>query len=75
MTTQAVKTGTGTVVMSARANALAERLEQGIDALVAFAGGRGDAEWQTRIPHDGRKVGVVVHHVASVLPIASLTTR
>jgi hypothetical protein len=51
------------------ANALADRLEQGANALAAFAGGLTDAEWQTRVPKDGRKVGVVVHHVASVYPI------
>jgi len=51
------------------ANALADRLEQGADALAAFASGLTDAEWQTRVPKDGRKVGVVVHHVASVYPI------
>ena len=51
------------------ANALADRLEQGAKALAAFAGGLTDAEWQTRVPKDGRKVGVVVHHVASVYPI------
>ena len=51
------------------ANALADRLEQGADALAAFAGGLTDQEWQTRVPKDGRKVGVVVHHVASVYPI------
>ncbi|MES1262130.1 MAG: DinB family protein, partial [Acidobacteriota bacterium] len=28
-----------------------------------------EAEWQTRLPRDGRKVGVVVHHVASMYPI------
>jgi hypothetical protein len=27
------------------------------------------AEWQIPIPKDGRKVGVVVHHVASMYPI------
>ena len=51
------------------ANALADRLEHGANALAAFAGGLTDAEWQTRVPKDGRKVGVVVHHVASVYPI------
>jgi hypothetical protein len=51
------------------ANALADRLEQGANALAAFAGGLSDQEWQTRVPKDGRKVGVVVHHVASVYPI------
>src|SRR5262249_52550014 len=28
-----------------------------------------EAEWQMRLLKDGRKVGVVVHHVASVYPI------
>jgi hypothetical protein len=28
-----------------------------------------EAEWNTPLPGDGRKVGVVVHHVASVYPI------
>ena len=28
-----------------------------------------EAEWQTRVPGDGRKVGVIVHHVASVYPL------
>ena len=52
-----------------RANALAERLEQGVRTLIATASALTEAEWQTRIPKDGRKVGVVVHHVASVYPI------
>ena len=57
------------VAASARAEALAYRLEQGIDALIAFATTLTDKQWQTAIPKDGRKVGVVVHHVASVFPI------
>jgi hypothetical protein len=52
-----------------RANALAHRLEQGARALAEFAAGLSDAAWQTRVPKDGRKVGVTVHHVASVYPI------
>jgi hypothetical protein len=52
-----------------RANALADRLEQGARALAAFASGLTDEQWQTRVPKDGRKVGVTVHHVASVYPI------
>lgn len=55
--------------MSARSEALAARLEAGAAALAAFAATLSDTEWQTRLPHDGRKVGVVVHHVASVYPI------
>src|SRR5215470_6941825 len=54
---------------SRQANALAERLEQGARALAALATSLTDAQWQTRIPHDGRKIGVVVHHVASMYPI------
>ena len=56
-------------VSTSRANLLADRLEEGARALAAFAGGLSDAEWQTRIPKDGRKIGVVVHHVASVYPL------
>jgi hypothetical protein len=52
-----------------RADALANRLEEGARALASFASGLTEAEWQTRIPKDGRKVGVVVHHVASVYPL------
>ncbi|MEP7115951.1 MAG: DinB family protein [Acidobacteriota bacterium] len=60
---------TGTTAVNARAEALATRLEQGAAALAAFAAGLTEAQWQTRLPKDGRKVGVVVHHVASVYPL------
>jgi len=52
-----------------RSDALAGRLESGAAALVAFAETLSEAEWQTRLPKDGRKVGVVVHHVASMYPL------
>jgi hypothetical protein len=53
-----------------RAGALADRLEHGARALATFASALTDAEWQTRVsPTDGRKIGVVVHHVASVYPL------
>jgi hypothetical protein len=55
--------------MSQRTNALADRLEQGARALATFASGLTDAQWQARVPKDGRKVGVIVHHVASVYPL------
>ena len=55
--------------MSARSNILADRLEQGARALAAFAVSLTDTEWQLATPRDGRKVGVIVHHVASVYPI------
>jgi hypothetical protein len=54
---------------SRRAAALAERLERGAAALVSFAEGISDAEWEVRVPKDGRKVGVIVHHVASMYPL------
>lgn len=69
MTSTAVATPSVTPAACARANALAERLEQGAAALIAFARGLTDAQWQARVPGDGRKVGVVVHHVGSVYPI------
>ena len=55
--------------MSQRTNALADRLEQGARGLATFASALTDAQWQTRVPKDGRKVGVIVHHVASVYPL------
>ena len=55
--------------MSHRSEALAVRLEAGAAALAAIASTLSEAEWQTRLPKDGRKVGVVVHHVASMYPI------
>jgi hypothetical protein len=54
---------------SRRANALAERLEQGAGTLEAVASSLTDAMWQRRIPGDGRKIGVVVHHVATMYPL------
>ncbi len=55
--------------MSTRTNALADRLEHGARELAAFARGLTPAEWQVRVPGDGRKVGVVVHHVATMYPL------
>ena len=52
-----------------RADALAERLEQGARALAALAGALAAEQWRLPIPRDGRSVGVVVHHVASMYPI------
>jgi len=52
-----------------RADALADRLEQGARALADFAGSLTDAQWKTRCMPDGRTVGVIVHHVGFVYPI------
>jgi hypothetical protein len=58
-----------TLTASRRAQALADRLEQGARELAAFAAGLTDAQWQTRVPHDGRTVGITVHHVANMYPL------
>src|SRR5256885_1372541 len=38
-------------------------------AVASFASTLTEEEWQTEVPHDGRKVGVTVHHVASMYPL------
>ena len=58
-----------TAILNRRSEALATRLEKGATALAAFAATLSEVEWQTLLPGDGRKVGVVVHHVASMYPI------
>jgi len=55
--------------MSKRSEALANRLEQGAAALANFAAGLTEQEWEIRTPKDGRKIGVIVNHVASVYPV------
>jgi hypothetical protein len=54
---------------SSRASALADRLEQGAVALATLARTLSPEQWQTRVPGDGRSIGVVVHHVASMYPL------
>jgi hypothetical protein len=55
--------------MNNRSEALAARLEAGATALAAFAATLSETEWQTPLPKNGRKIGVVVHHVASMYPV------
>jgi DinB family protein len=55
--------------MTARSEVLAARLEAGAGALARYAAALTEAEWRLRIPHDGRPVGVVVHHVATMYPL------
>jgi len=57
-----------TNTMNTRANALADRLERGVSALSTFANQLTTAEWEAPVPKDGRSIGVVIHHVASVFP-------
>lgn len=54
---------------SRRARALAGRLEQGARELETLACRLTQDQWETRIPGDGRTIGVVVHHVASMYPL------
>ena len=55
--------------MNQRSNNLATRLEQGAVALANLAESLTDFEWRTRVPGDGRKIGVIVHHVATMYPL------
>jgi len=56
--------------MSRRTQSLADRIEEGAAGLAAFAEGLSEAEWRTPVSvSDGRSVGVIVHHVATVYPI------
>jgi hypothetical protein len=57
------------MINNTRAEALAGRLELGAEALTALASELTDSEWHAPVPGDGRKIGVVVHHVASVYPL------
>jgi hypothetical protein len=52
-----------------RSACLAERLERGARELADFARALTDAEWRLATPGDGRPVGVIVHHVATVYPL------
>jgi hypothetical protein len=55
-----------THVRSAR---LADRLQAGARALMDFARPLSEHHWRTAVPGDGRRVDVIVHHVASVYPL------
>jgi hypothetical protein len=55
--------------MQARAHILAERVAHGAHKLIAFAEGLSDVEWQAVCMDDGRTVGVLIHHVATALPL------
>jgi hypothetical protein len=55
--------------MSKRTEVLAQRLEQGVRELTELARSLSDEQWQARVPRDGRKIGVTVHHVATMYPI------
>lgn len=55
--------------MSRRAEALADRILDGARRLASFAESLSESDWRTPVPGDGRPIGVMVHHVASVYPL------
>jgi hypothetical protein len=64
---EVIVTKTGT---RARAQHLADRIEQGAATLAAFAEGLSEAEWRKPVSEtDRRPIGVIVDHVAFVYPI------
>jgi hypothetical protein len=58
-----------TLHSAGRAGNLAARLERGARALAELARSLTDTEWHTSLPGDGRTIGVIVHHVASIYPL------
>jgi SAM-dependent methyltransferase len=57
---------------SRRAGLLADRIEEGATRLAVFASGLTEEEWNTPVIEggkEGRSVGTVVNHVASIYPV------
>jgi hypothetical protein len=54
--------------MTGHADVLADRVAQAHRELIALVETLSEIEWRTICPNEGRTVGVLVHHVASVLP-------
>ena len=57
---------------SRRAELLADRIEEGAERLADFAGRLNQSEWSTPMMEggkQGRTVGVIINHVASIYPI------
>jgi hypothetical protein len=55
--------------MAQRSRVLADRIAQGAEQIAALAETLTDAQWSTPVLPDGRKAGVMIHHVASMYPI------
>ena len=70
MSSQTAATATMRGHVDRRSSLLADRIEEGAALLAAFAQGLSEKEWRTPVSErDGRSVGVIVHHVASMYPI------
>ena len=55
--------------MSTRAKVLAQRIAEGAENIAVFAESLTESQWASPIAPDGRKAGVMVHHVGSVYPL------
>lgn len=55
--------------MNTRAEALAARLEEGASLLAAYAEKMTPQQWATPVDQDGRTIGILVHHVATMYPL------
>ncbi len=69
MSAHAICSPATATAVSLRSGRLAARLEQGARDLADFARSLTEAEWRMTTPGDGRPVGVIVHHVATVYPL------
>ena len=70
MSTVSMESETRSAAANRQAEALAQRLEQGARALAEFAATLTDTEWRAPFgSSDKRKIGVIVHHVASIYPL------
>jgi hypothetical protein len=54
--------------MSKRAEAIADRIDQGTEALASFVEGLSEAEWQTVVLNEERTVAALVRHTADSFP-------
>ncbi len=57
--------------MSERARALADRLEQATNEMIAVVEQTSDADWKADCPNEGRTVGVTAHHLAGGLKVVA----
>jgi hypothetical protein len=55
--------------MNKRAETLAIRLEQGATQLATYAESLTPQQWAAPVAQEGRSIGVLVHHVASMYPL------
>lgn len=69
MSSTAICNPTTSTIICERSARLADRLERGAQDLIEFARSLTNKDWHTKTPADGRTVGTIVHHVATVYPL------